>query len=93
MKMSHNTILITGGSSGIGYALAAQFLERGNTVLITGRTEERLATVRQSLPGVHTYVSDVGDPSAIRRLYADVTKHFQTSISSSITQALVENST
>ena len=52
MKMSHNTILITGGSSGIGYALAAQFLERGNTVLITGRTEERLATVRQSLPGV-----------------------------------------
>ena len=76
MKMSNNTILITGGTSGIGYALAAQLLERGNTVLITGRTEEKLATVRQSLPGVHTYVSDVSDPSAIRRLYSDVTRAF-----------------
>jgi uncharacterized oxidoreductase len=76
MKMSNNTILITGGTSGIGYALAAQLLERGNTVLITGRTEEKLATVRQSLPGVHTYVSDVSDPAAIRRLYSDVTRAF-----------------
>ena len=76
MQMSNNTILITGGTSGIGYALAAQFLERGNTVLITGRTEERLASVRQSLPGVHTYVSDVSDPAAIRRLYSEVTRAF-----------------
>jgi len=76
MKMSNNTILITGGTSGIGYALAAQLLERGNTVLITGRTEERLATVRQSLPGVHTYISDVSDPAAIRRLYSEVTRAF-----------------
>lgn len=76
MKISNNTILITGGTSGIGYALAAQFLERGNTVLVTGRTEEKLAMVRQSLPGVHTYVSDVSDPAAIRRLYSDVTRAF-----------------
>ncbi|SEC41998.1 SDR family oxidoreductase [Terriglobus roseus] len=76
MKMSNNTILITGGTSGIGYALAAQLLERGNTVLVTGRTEEKLAMVRQSLPGVHTYVSDVGDPAAIRRLYSEVTRAF-----------------
>ena len=76
MKMSNNTILITGGTSGIGYALAAQFLKRGNTVLITGRTEEKLAIVRQSLPAVHTYVSDVSDPSAIRRLYSQVTRAF-----------------
>ena len=76
MKMSNNTILITGGTSGIGYALAAQFLERGNTVLITGRTEGKLATVRESLPGVHTYVSDVSDPAAIRRLYSDVIRAF-----------------
>lgn len=76
MKMSHNTILITGGTSGIGYALAAQLLERGNTVLITGRAGERLAAVRQSLPGVVTYVSDVSNPAAIRRLHADVTGAF-----------------
>lgn len=77
MKMSNNTILITGGTSGIGYALAAQFLQRGNTVLITGRSEERLATARQSLPGVHTYVSDVSDPEAIRKLYSEVTRAFR----------------
>jgi uncharacterized oxidoreductase len=76
MKMSQNTILITGGTSGIGYALAAQFLERGNTVLVTGRTEERLAAVRQSLPGVHTYVSDVSDPAAIVQLCSDTTRAF-----------------
>jgi uncharacterized oxidoreductase len=76
MKMTNNTILITGGTSGIGYALASQFLKRGNTVLVTGRTEEKLAIVRQSLPGVHTYVSDVSDPAAIRRLHSEVTREF-----------------
>lgn len=76
MKMSGNTILITGGTSGIGFALAAQLLERGNTVLITGRSEERLEAVRQSLPGVHTYVSDVSDPVATRRLHFEVTRAF-----------------
>ncbi len=74
--MSENTILITGGTSGIGYALAAQLLERGNTVLVTGRTEERLAAVRQSLPGVHTYVCDQRDPAAIGRLCSDATRGF-----------------
>jgi uncharacterized oxidoreductase len=76
MKMSNNTILITGGTSGIGEALAARFLERGNTVLITGRTEEKLAIARQSLPGVHTYVSDVSNPAAIRKLYSEVVRDF-----------------
>lgn len=74
--MSQNTILITGGTSGIGYALAAQFLKRGNTVLVTGRTEERLAAARQSLLGVHTYVCDQSDPAAIVRLCSDATKAF-----------------
>jgi uncharacterized oxidoreductase len=76
MKISQNTVLITGGTSGIGYALAAQFLKRKNTVLITGRTEDRLAAVRQSLPGVHTFVCDQSDPAAIIRLYDEVTRAF-----------------
>lgn len=76
MKMSQNTVLITGGTSGIGYALAAQLLKRRNTVIITGRTEERLTAVRQSLSGVHTYVCDQSDPAAIVRLYAEVTRAF-----------------
>src|ERR1700761_9469114 len=76
MKMTRNTILITGGTSGIGYALAAQLLKRKNTVLITGRTEERLAAARQSLPGVHTFVCDQADPAAIARLHAETTQAF-----------------
>jgi len=76
MKMSQNTILITGGTSGIGHALAAGFLKRGNTVLVTGRSEARLAAARQSLPGVHTFICDQGDPAAIVRLHAEVTAAF-----------------
>lgn len=76
MKMTERTVLITGGTSGIGYALAAMLLEQGNTVLVTGRTEERLAAVRQSLPEVHTYVCDQSAPEAIRRLCSETTHAF-----------------
>ena len=76
MKLSGNTVLITGGTSGVGHALASRFLARGNTVLITGRTEERLAATRQSLVGVHTYVCDQSDPKAIARLHAEVVQAF-----------------
>lgn len=65
MQTTNNTILITGGTSGIGLALAAQLMARGNTVLITGRSEERLAQARLALPGVHTFVCDQSDPEAI----------------------------
>lgn len=76
MKMSQNTILITGGTSGIGYALAEALLKRGNTVIVTGRTEARLAAARQALPGVHAFVCDQGDPAAIVRLHGEVSAAF-----------------
>ncbi len=76
MNLSQNTILITGGTSGIGQALAAQFLARGNTVLVTGRTEDRLAAVRQALPGVKTFVCDQSDPVAITKLCAEAALAF-----------------
>lgn len=76
MKISGNTILITGGTSGIGRALAAALLARGNVVIVTGRSEERLAAVRRSLPGVGTFLCDQADPAAIRRLHAEVTTAF-----------------
>lgn len=73
MKMSQNTILITGGTSGIGQALAAQFLKLGNIVIVTGRSPERLAAVRNILPGVETFVCDQSDPTAIAQFCAGVT--------------------
>ncbi len=76
MDLSKNTILITGGTSGIGQALAAQFLTRGNTVIVTGRTEARLAAARAALPGVHTFVCDQADPASIAKLCADVVQAF-----------------
>lgn len=76
MKMSGNTILVTGATSGIGYALAAELLRRKNRVIVTGRSEARLAVLRRSLPGVHAYVCDQSDPAAIAALGVEVARDF-----------------
>ena len=61
MKASKNTVLITGGSAGIGYELAKLFLEKGNQVIITGRNKERLAYAASQLPGIIAIRSDVAN--------------------------------
>ena len=76
MKLKNRTILITGGSSGIGLELAKRLLAAGNTVLITGRDAGRLAKAKQNLPGLHTFESDVSDPGAIADLYSTVIQRF-----------------
>ena len=76
MDVTNNTILITGGTSGIGLEFATQFLSLGNTVIITGRNQERLDQVQQLLPKVHTFQSDVSDPKAIIALYEKVVAQF-----------------
>ena len=76
MKMRNRTILITGGTSGIGLELAKQLLERNCTVLVTGRDQEKLDAAVRSLPGIHTFQSDVSDPAAIDALYEAVTGQF-----------------
>ena len=59
MQLSGNTVLITGGASGIGYAMAAAFLEAGSTVVICGRRAERLLEARAKHPELRTRVCDV----------------------------------
>ena len=76
MKTTGNTILITGGTSGIGLEMAAQLLESNNTVVITGRDHDRLEAARKKLPGLNTIQSDVSDPKAISSLFEEVTKQF-----------------
>jgi uncharacterized oxidoreductase len=76
MKLSDQTILITGGTSGFGRLFAERLLAMGNTVLITGRDQSKLDLTRQQLPGIHTFQSDVSDPAAITDLYARVTQQF-----------------
>jgi uncharacterized oxidoreductase len=58
MRLEGQTILITGGSSGIGLALAKR-LSKKNTVVVCGRSEERLAEAKKLLPEVHTIQCDI----------------------------------
>lgn len=76
MKLSGNTILITGGTSGIGFELATQLSRHNNTVIVTGCDSSKLREVQQKLLGVHVYQSDVSDPAAIASLYQRVTTDF-----------------
>jgi uncharacterized oxidoreductase len=76
MKLQKRTALITGGTSGIGLELAKQLLERGNTVIVTGRDQDKLDAARRTLPGVHAVKSDVSDPGAIALLYEGVLTQF-----------------
>lgn len=76
MKLKNKTILITGGTSGIGRELANQLLQRGNTVIVTGRDQEKLTETQRALAAVHTIQSDVSDPIAIAALHQTVLARF-----------------
>lgn len=76
MKLQHKTVLITGGTSGIGFELARQLLRKGNTVIVTGRDQARLDLARRTLPDIHVFQSDVSDPDAIAALSDRVLARF-----------------
>jgi uncharacterized oxidoreductase len=59
MKQSKQIVLITGGGSGIGLALAVKFLENDNTVIISGRNLRKLEKVKEQYPRINIYQSDV----------------------------------
>jgi uncharacterized oxidoreductase len=72
MRLTGRTILITGGSAGIGLALALKFLELGNEVIVTGRRQSVLDAVKARHPSLHTIQSDVADSDQIAGLAVQV---------------------
>jgi uncharacterized oxidoreductase len=76
MKLTGRTILITGGSAGIGLAFALKFLELGNEVIVTGRRQAVLDEVKARYPKLHTIQSDIADPVQIAALAARVKAEF-----------------
>lgn len=76
MKTTRNTVLITGGSAGIGLEIARALDAAGNHVIITGRSEERLHKAAASLKQVTPIVSDVTDEQSVGRLAERMEQEF-----------------
>jgi uncharacterized oxidoreductase len=76
MNISNNTILITGGGSGIGLALAKEFLKHGNVVIICGRNANKLTKAKQQNPHLHTLACDVSDEKSISEMIKAIRKDY-----------------
>lgn len=76
MKTSQNTVLITGGSAGIGFEIAKQLSAKNNHVIIVGRNNERLQKAAAQLQNVTTITGDVSDAADVEALVAKITRDF-----------------
>src|SRR4051812_30497101 len=76
MKSNNNTILITGGGSGIGRGLAEAFHALGNQVIISGRGQKALAETTAANPGMKSLTVDMADAGSIRDFAAKLGKEF-----------------
>ena len=72
MKTSGNTILVTGGGSGIGRALAQRWHDAGNTVIVAGRRQDALEDTIAGRANMHAVTLDVESPDAIESFARDV---------------------
>lgn len=68
MKTTHNTVLITGGTSGIGLALAKRFLREGNKVIITGTNAAKAEEIKRQVPMLTIELADMRDRQALDEL-------------------------
>ena len=76
MKRSGNTVLITGGASGIGLALAELLIQSGNEVIVCGRNSVTLEAATARVPGLHAIRADVSNPEQRVALVAELKQRF-----------------
>ena len=76
MDIGGNTVLITGGATGIGFALAEKFANEGSVVIVCGRRKSRLQAARRNLPALHIRECDVSVESERRSLLGWTTTRF-----------------
>jgi len=76
MELKDSTVLVTGGTSGIGLEFVKQLVEQKANIIITGRDLEALYETKKQYPKVHIFQSDVSKPNEIEQLYKDVIREF-----------------
>jgi uncharacterized oxidoreductase len=77
MKTTNNTVLITGGATGIGYALAEEFVKAGDTVIICGRRQNKLEEAKRNLQELHIKACDVSKEAERKLLVGWITDNFK----------------
>ncbi|MFY0566529.1 SDR family oxidoreductase [Archangium lansingense] len=76
MELQGNTVLVTGGASGIGRSIVQELLARDNTVIVCGRDPRKLEALRQEQPRVKTIVADLSTTAEVERLAGRVLEEF-----------------
>jgi uncharacterized oxidoreductase len=76
MNTTNKTVLITGGGSGIGFAIAKLLANKGNKVLITGRNEDKLKNAASKVDGLHYFTCDINSKNDVDQLVQYIVKTF-----------------
>ncbi|TKC79195.1 SDR family NAD(P)-dependent oxidoreductase [Trinickia terrae] len=76
MKITGNTVFITGGTSGIGRALAEALDKRGNKVIVAGRRKALLDEITKQNPNIDTVELDIGNAAQIREVAAQLIERY-----------------
>jgi uncharacterized oxidoreductase len=77
MRTSGHTILITGGSAGIGLALSKRFITNGNRVIVVGRDQQKLIRLKQELPQIETIACELSDRTQRQQLVHTLHEQFR----------------